>query len=54
MSKDIWLQIDQNKCLNDILEVLMEEYQVDYETLYNDVKSYINELVEEGLVTHNG
>ncbi len=53
LSKDIWLQIEQHKDLNNILKTLMEEYQVDYETLYNDVKDYIYELQEEGLVTHN-
>ncbi|MBS5824330.1 MAG: PqqD family protein [Clostridium argentinense] len=53
ISKDIWLQIGQHKSFNNILETLMEEYQVDYETLYNDVKDYIYELQEEGLVIHN-
>lgn len=53
VSKDIWLQVAQHKNLDNIIKTLMEEYQVDYRTLYDDVKNYIYELQEEGLVIRN-
>lgn len=53
ISKDIWLQIAQHKNLDNIIRTLMKDYQVDYKTLYDDVKNYIYELQEEGLVIYN-
>lgn len=52
ISKDIWLQIQENRSINDIVKVLMSEYEVDFQTLLNDIKDYILSLLKEGLVTY--
>jgi hypothetical protein len=54
ISKDIWVQVTLHKSLNNIIENLMKDYQVDYELIFNDVKNFIIELQEKGLVVQNG
>lgn len=46
----IWELLETPSSINQLVEVLMKEYDVDLETCQNDVKELIEKLVKEDLV----
>ncbi|WP_309497033.1 PqqD family protein [Sulfurovum sp.] len=46
----IWQAMQDKETLKEVLEVLLEQYEVDAEVLENDLSSFIGKLVESGLV----
>ena len=46
----IWNRIDGNKALDDILDDILREYEVAESTAEKDLKIFISQLMEAGLV----
>ena len=47
----IWQLIEEGKDLNEICEVVLDEYDVSRENLERDVTGLINDLVTQGIVS---
>ena len=46
----IWQEIQEKETLREVLEALLEQYEVEAEMLENDLSDFIEKLVESGLV----
>lgn len=46
----IWEKIDGKRTVHDIVDVLLVEYDAAPQTIKSDVTSFINELIEAGLI----
>ena len=46
----IWTLLNEEKAVGQILEVLLEEYEVDRATLEKDVNELLENLLEAGLI----
>lgn len=51
VGKDIWSLIDGEKSEEDIINALLELYDIDEETCSNEVNTFIRQLIDEKLVT---
>ncbi len=51
VGKFIWEKIDGNATLSDILDQIMETYEVDTESARQDLSDIIDELLKEGLLS---
>jgi len=49
----IWQAMQENNTLKDVLETLLEYYQVDSDVLEKDLLSFVDKLVESGIVELN-
>lgn len=50
-STSVWLQLDKQKTLQELVTSLMDEYEdVDAKELEQDIKSHLDELVQNSLV----
>lgn len=47
---DFWKAIEAKKILKDVLETLLEQYDVEEEVLKNDLFTFVEKLKESGLV----
>lgn len=47
---DIWQAIEEKKVLQDVLDTLVEQYDVEEEVLRKDLISFVEKLQESGLV----
>ncbi|HEO97908.1 MAG: PqqD family protein [Campylobacterales bacterium] len=47
---DIWKAIEEKKVLKEVLETLLEQYDVEEEVLKNDLFTFVKKLQENGLV----
>ena len=48
---DIFNLCDGKHTKNDLVETIMDEYEVDYETCSKDVENCLQSLVSEGIIT---
>jgi len=46
----IWQAMQEKETLKEVLEVLLEQYEVEAEMLENDLSDFVGKLVESGLV----
>ena len=46
----IWQAMQENESLQEVFEVLMEQYEVEAEVLQNDLSEFVAKLLESGLV----
>ena len=46
----IWQAMQEKDTLKEVLDVLLEQYEVEEEMLENDLSDFIGKLVESGLV----
>ena len=46
----IWQAMQDKETLKEVFEVLLEQYEVEAEVLENDLSSFVEKLVESGLV----
>jgi ornithine carbamoyltransferase len=46
----IWQAMQENESLQEVFEVLMEQYEVEAEVLQNDLSEFVEKLLESGLV----
>ncbi len=46
----IWQAMQEKETLKEVLEALLEQYEVEEEMLENDLSDFIGKLVESGLV----
>ncbi len=46
----IWQAMQENENLQEVFEVLMEQYEVEAEVLQNDLSEFVDKLLESGLV----
>ncbi len=46
----IWQAMQENESLQEVFEVLMEQYEVEAEVLQNDLSEFVDKLLESGLV----
>lgn len=46
----IWQAMQEKESLQDVFEVLMEQYEVDEEVLQQDLSDFVAKLLENGLV----
>jgi len=46
----IWQGIENNETLKDVLDTLLEEYEVESSVLENDIISFVQKLQDSGLV----
>ena len=53
MGTSIWQAMQENNTLKDVLETLLEYYQVDSDVLEKDLLSFVDKLVESGIVELN-
>lgn len=54
ISKDIWMQIKDNKSVGDIKNSIAEKYQVGYEIIEADINEFIEDLEEKELIIEMG
>ena len=47
---DIWSLISKDKSFIEIVEDILEDYDVDRDTLLHDISEFINSLLENGLI----
>ena len=47
---DIWQAIEEKKVLQDVLDTLLEQYDVEEEVLKKDLITFVHKLEESGLV----
>ena len=47
---DIWQAMQEKETLKEVLEVLLEQYEVETEVLERDLSDFVGKLVESGLV----
>ncbi|BAF73017.1 PqqD family protein [Sulfurovum sp. NBC37-1] len=47
---DIWVAMQQKKNLQEVLESLLEQYDVEEEVIKQDLEAFVHKLVESGLV----
>lgn len=50
VGSDIWKAIEEKKVLKEVLERLLEQYDVEEEVLKKDLFSFVEKLEESGLV----
>lgn len=50
VSKDIWIQIRENKSVGEIIKSLANKYQVEYEAIEEDINEFIEDLKEKELI----
>lgn len=50
VAASVWKKIDGKNCVGDIVELLLEEYDVDRPTLEKDLESLVADLKDKGLV----
>ena len=50
VGSDIWEILNEFKSIDQIVELLMESYEIDRETCMSEVKSFIDRLTENDLV----
>ena len=46
----IWQAMQEKETLKEVLEALLEQYEVESEMLENDLSDFVGKLVESGLV----
>jgi len=46
----MWQAMQEKETLKDVLEALLEQYEVEAEMLENDLSNFVGKLVESGLV----
>ncbi len=46
----IWQAMQENESLQEVFEVLMEQYEVEAEVLQSDLSEFVAKLLESGLV----
>lgn len=46
----IWQAMQEKENLQDVLALLLEQYEVEQEMLENDLSAFVDKLVESGLV----
>lgn len=46
----IWQAMQERESLQEVFEVLMEQYEVEAEVLQNDLSEFVEKLLESGLV----
>jgi len=46
----IWQAMQEKETLKEVLDVLLEQYEVEEEMLENDLSDFLGKLVESGLV----
>ena len=49
-AKFIWEKIDQVNSINELVDLITEEYEVDRETAFNDAAFFIGKLLKSGYV----
>ena len=47
---DIWQAMQEKETLKEVLEVLLEQYEVEAEVLERDLSEFVDKLVNSGLV----
>jgi len=47
---DIWKAIEEKRVLKEVLDTLLEQYDVEEEVLKNDLFAFVKKLQESGLV----
>jgi len=47
---DIWQAMQEKETLQEVLEVLLEQYEVEEDVLKKDLLNFVNKLQESGLV----
>ena len=48
---DIWQAMQEKECLTEVLEALLEQYEVEEEVLKKDLLNFVDKLQESGLIT---
>ena len=51
IGSEIWNLSDNNSSIEDIVNILFDKYDVDIETLREDVENFLNNSVELGMYT---
>jgi len=51
IGSDIWYKLDKPISLQSLVNSLIEEYDIDYDTCFNEVKPFIEKLLHEGIIT---
>jgi hypothetical protein len=51
VGKDIWTKIDGKRSIDEICEILMEEYSADKKVLQNEVLDFLEDLLSKNLIT---
>lgn len=46
----IWQEMQEKETLKDVLDALLEQYEVESDMLENDLSNFVDKLVESGLV----
>lgn len=50
IGKRIWELLETPKTIDEMVEVLMREYRVDYEVCYKDVRIFMEKMLENHLI----
>ena len=50
----VWTLLSEGRALGEVLDALLEEYEVDRATLESDVGELLNQLLEAGLISRAG
>ena len=50
VAADIWDSINEPKTINEVVNELLEKYDIDYKTCEDEVMSFINELNDADLI----
>ncbi len=46
----IWYGIEENKSTEDIAKAIMKEYDIDFQTAFNDTECIIQKMQEAGII----
>ncbi len=50
VGKDIWEKLDGSKKLSEVIDLIVDEYDVDYKECESEVVTFISSLLLDGLV----
>lgn len=50
VSKEVWMMIERKKCLGDIIELIAQDYEVEYSVIEQDIIELINDLIQLGVL----
>jgi len=51
LAGECWEFIDGQKSIEDIIAILLKEYEVQLDTLRNDIQTLIQKMEDKGLIT---
>lgn len=51
IGSDIWNRLDKSISLKDLVNSLIAEYDISFDSCFNEVKTFIEQLIQAGIVT---